>query len=497
MSLRNATAKSLSLRIALTVFVLNAFYATTYLGNPMSKSMLDLTVSLVDRRALDIDPYAGNSTDVAYRNGHYYSGMPPGLSVLCVPYYLAAKTWLWLVATPERERRVDELFVEAKAGTWRPSEKHLTIVLLDLFVCIFGCAVLAGATAALFHRALGWLYPAMDERRRLATTWLFAFATLWFIYSPGIYHRVVSTALCFGAFALVLRPEGPGARPKTSGVLFGLALGTAVATTYEIALVAAVLAAFALARWGRRWPWAWTLAGAAPPLILLAAYHTACFGAPWATPYAMRIKGSVVPPVFRQDAGRPLLDPGRAAAFLFGSRYGFFFYSPILLLALPAAAALGRKGELAGPAAVGFSIFAVLIAFHYAAGYDGLPGEFGFRMMVPAIPFLALLVPASYGWSYRRALPLLAALSAVILGKGVMYGVHAGRPFWSNYPEFIARYGFANYTLANIKDHLWPAMSPWAISAIHLAGLGLIALFLRFFVWRSSGGTDRAERQAA
>ena len=120
---------SLEWKIGLTVAAVNVLYAHSYIGNPMSASMLDLTVSLVDRGRLDIDPYAGNSLDVARRGEHYYSGLAPGVSVAAVPLYVAAKGWLPLVVPPGREQAVDARFVAA-GTSWRPSEKRLTILLL-------------------------------------------------------------------------------------------------------------------------------------------------------------------------------------------------------------------------------------------------------------------------------------------------------------------------------------------------------------------------------
>jgi hypothetical protein len=480
-----------SWRIALTVFAINALYATTYLGNPMSKSILDLTVSLVNRGALDIDPYAGNSTDVAYypETDHYYSGMPPGLSLVCVPYYIALKPVLWLVSTPERERAIDNLALRATPRVgWRPSEKRLAIILLDLFICIFGFAALAGAMAAMFHKALVVLYPDLTGRQRLVTTWLFAFGTLWFIYSPGIYHRIFSTALCFGAFLLALMDENERPSLRWRGLLFGLALGLAIATSYEIAIVAVILMLFVQAQWNAKWSGGWTLAGMGLFLALLAAYHTACFGGPLHTPYSFRIAGSIVPPGFHkvvENTGPSIWDVRRIYEFLFGSRYGFFFYSPLLLLSIPGLASIRHSPRMGRVVLTAFGIFFWLMLFHFMMGYHGLPGEFGFRMMMPAIPFLMLLVPLTYRWSWPWPVAAVAALSAVILGKGVMYGIHAGRPFWSNYPELVRRYGFSNYTLANLKDHVWPGMSPLAISAIHVAALALIGLSLWHFVWRT------------
>jgi hypothetical protein len=489
-------------RIAVTVAVINVIYANSYLGNPMSKSMLDLTVSIVDRGRLDIDPYAYHGTDISKRDGHFYSGMPPGVSLVCVPYYVVAKAWLWAVATPERERLFDEMYFAGAVPTLT-SEKHLTVVLLNLFICVFGCSILAGVMAVLFHRALGLLYPDMAERRRLVTTWLFSFGTIWFVYSPAIYHRVLSTFLCFGAFLLVLLPAGERPSVRWRGLLFGLVLGLAVATTYEIAIVVTVLGVYALVLWRGRWAWGWTIVGAAVSLGLLAAYHTVCFGAPWITPYSMRIDVSVPPPLFQEAGGGvqaapsdihgSLSPPRRAFDFLFGSRYGVFFYSPLLLLALPGVRRLGRRNRYGGPAAVAFGVFLLLLAFHYVSGYHGLPGEFGFRMMLPAIPFLMLLVPLSYSWSYRFVVPALALLSGVIVGKGVLYGVHAGRPLWGNYIDLIRCYGFSNYTLTNLKDHLWLDFPPWLISAIHIAALAAVGFVLWQLVWRKGpNGTQPA-----
>lgn len=472
----------LAWRIAITVFLINALYVTTWIGNPMSKSILDLTVSLVDRGSLDIKPYAGNSTDTSVRNGHYYSGMPPGLSFVCVPWYLAAKTWLWKVATPKRELDVDKKFFLAKAS-WKPSQKHLTIVLLNLFICVFGCSVMAGVMAVWFHAALGLLYPTLAARRRLVTTWLFSFATLWFIYSPGIYHRTFSTFLCFGAFLLLLRPSDRRPRGALRGLLFGGALGLAVTCSYEMIIVVIILLAYAALTQGRIWPWAWTIGGGAVFAVLLAAYHTVCFGAPWATPYGFRLPDSVVPPMFQTEKGNLMTPVRRLGEALVGTRYGIFFYSPLLLLALPGLREIRRNSSIRKPVILAFTITLSLILFHIFTGYNGLPGEYGFRMMVPAIPFLMLLVPLTYEWTWRRIVPLLTTLSAIVLSKGVMYGVHAGRPFFGDWAEYFGNYGFSNYTLANLKDHVMPDLAPWQISFVHITAVALLALFILSFIW--------------
>jgi hypothetical protein len=163
MPLGRRIRESLSWRIAITAFAINVVYVNSYLGNPMSKSILDLTVSLVDRGKLNIDPYAYNSTDVSEYQRHSYSGMPPGMSFVCVPYYAIAKTWLWLVAAPARDRRIDNIYFGGPTSVWY-NGKHSTVIFLNLFICVFGCSVLAGAMAALFYRALTVVHPDLAER---------------------------------------------------------------------------------------------------------------------------------------------------------------------------------------------------------------------------------------------------------------------------------------------------------------------------------------------
>lgn len=485
---------SLGWRIGLTAFAINTFYMAGYIGNPMSLSMLDLTVSMVDRGKLEIDPYAGNSSDVAYAQGHYYSGMPPGESILEVPYYAAAKLWLPLVSTPARERWSDDAALHAGVA-WRPSEKRFSLVLLGAFVDVCGASVLAGVMAVLFHRALGILHSNLNSRRRLVTTWLFSFATLWFIHSPTMEHRVISATLCFSSFLGFMHPAGGEAVPpgRGAGYLCGLALGYAVATSYDMVLVAACVAVFGLTERGRHWHWLWTAAGAVTALGPLAVYHTVCFGAPWSTPYGHRAFPENAPTAFQTPLWRATkLDAadelGRAVKLLVGSSYGLFFFSPPLLLALPALGRLRPGDPLCRPAALAFGMTGVLLLFHFLTGYRGTPGEFGPRFLLPLIPFLMLLAPLGYAWGYRWLVPAVTAASLVVIGKGVMFGTPHIESFWADYLSMLRTYGLANYTLANLKDHFLPGLNPLIISLVHLTALAALVVTLRFVLWVDGGG---------
>ena len=78
------------------------------------ESVLDLTIVLVDRGKVTIDEYHLNSDDTSYKDGKYYSGLAPGLSVLAVPLYIAVKGAFFFVPE-ELEERLDS-FLGASPG---------------------------------------------------------------------------------------------------------------------------------------------------------------------------------------------------------------------------------------------------------------------------------------------------------------------------------------------------------------------------------------------
>ncbi len=479
-------------KIFATVFLLNALYVKSYVNDPMALSILDLTVSLVDRGRLDIDPYAGNSLDVAAFDGHEYSGMAPGVSILSLPYYVAIKPLTDRLVSPALDESLDRQCLAARIS-WRPSQKRMTILLLNALVVACGFCVLGGGMAVLFERVLRRLYPDLDESKRVLATMLFAVGTVWFFYTSAMEHRVVSTSLCFAAYALFLDPVPTRRR----GLLAGLALGAAVATTYETVLVAMCVGTFGLIRWRGRWPWAATFLGATVVVGALMLYHACCFGRPWATPYAARL--IVKPPAMMErpigeSLARALARPlGRAHELLFGSRYGFFFFSPVLILAVPALAQLRGRAELRDTAAMVVAIAGLLLGLHFFSGYDGAAGEFGFRFSVPVIPFMMLLIPLTFSWSLRLAIPLLVLASAIVLAKGQMFGAATSPHFWVEYGDSLRRFGLSTYTLGNIKEHVLPRLSPWVISGVHLGMLAAVLAVIRWGIWRRRSPNGLAE----
>src|SRR5207253_7670948 len=56
-------------------------------GGPNQFTRLGLTLSLVERGSVTIDPYREWTLDKAEKDGHYYCDKAPGLSLLAVPAY--------------------------------------------------------------------------------------------------------------------------------------------------------------------------------------------------------------------------------------------------------------------------------------------------------------------------------------------------------------------------------------------------------------------------
>ncbi len=197
-------------------------------------------------------------------------------------------------------------------------------------------------------------------------------------------------ALALGTAFLVAFWPGASTAPGTSpraALLFGFAAGLAVCCEYPSAPAALLLAGLWL--WsGRATPKALALAalGAAGPLLALAHFHTAAFGAPWSTPYShLEVQGS-----------------------LFAPYLGLFFWAPWTALALGAAPLLLRSRRPAGTAAV--AVVAYYLVFQVTHSLWRSGWVVGPRYMTPVVPFAAAAVGLAIAQVGRAARPWAAAL---------------------------------------------------------------------------------------
>src|SRR6185503_7158556 len=167
----------------------------------------------------------------------------------------------------------------------------------------------------------------------------------------------------------------------------GALLAGAVVVEYPAALAGVVIGIYAVFI-ARRWQTvAWLAAGAALPALALALYHGLEFGSPLALPYDFSTQHNRSQGFFM---GLGVPQPGALGNILFSPYRGLFFSAPWLALAVPGAVRLWRARR--AEAVVCLAI-ALLFVWLNASLVDWQGGwAMGPRYLVPAIPFLVVLV---------------------------------------------------------------------------------------------------------
>jgi hypothetical protein len=432
---------------------------------------LFLTASIVDRGALNIDPLAAFTGDVAAAHGHFYADKAPGLSLLATPVYLLLKYALLgghpltsLYAVPEPQR-IDFLVRYLLALVYAGVPTAIVTVLLYRFLPRLGVGAHWSAAVAL---AYGLATPART-------------------FAGEFFSHQLAAALLFGAFVLLYRAR-QGELDARWAALAGLLLGTAVITEYPTALIALALGIYALTApaTGRRLVWFAGL-GAVPPLLVGALYNTLAFGGPLSTGYS-HLAG---PEAFRTGQAQGFLGitlPHLDALWqtTFGPYRGLFLLAPVLLLAAPGFVALWRLPQWRAEARLVLAVVTVygLFTISYFAWDGGY--SLGPRDFLPALPFLvlpigALLSPGRdprWHWAFGA----LALCSALVVNLATAVGPLVAPSYSSPLTQWVLP-----QLAAGRLDNNWgllfrlPGLLQLLPLCLALGGLGLL-------YWRHTDG---------
>jgi hypothetical protein len=362
------------------------------------------------------------SGDLAYCRGHFHPNKAPGTALLAVPGY-AILFHLECAAGLDP----DDWWV-LTVNAW------LTTVLSVGVVSAIGCV--------LFYR-LAVELSGGARRDALCATVAFGAATLFYPYGTMLHeHNVVAVAL-LAAFYCLYRARSVTGRAGAWLVFAGVCAGYAATCNYIVAVVVLFFGLYLVnfSRDVRRW--AAFGAGVLVPFLALCAYHTSCFGTPFATNYHFQN------PHFQAD-GQSFLgvfQPPRSDVLLMllVSPYrGLFFSSPVLVMGVVGWVTLRHSGRHAAEATLFLAIVSFFLLFNCA--FNGWPGGWtvGPRYLVPAIPFLALPLVFAFQRFFRTtavatvlSLALMAVTTAVDpqcpLGEPGFASV-IGRPFWRYSP---------------------------------------------------------------
>jgi hypothetical protein len=239
-----------------------AFYLTPSGTNTLSR--YDMVYALAHGTAI-IDIHAGNTIDVSYYQGHWYSPRSLGLSLLATPL-------LWLLGLVFN---IDD-----------PTRFTLTqqIAVLNAFTVV-PVAIMA---AVALRRFVAHLRPSLASTPLpMVVAGAFALGTLEYPFSTTLFSHAFGGGLAFIGFYLIYR-----AREKENAgawvILAGLLLGLAVISEYPIGVVVVVLFAYIWLVFPRQrlLILGAFILGMIPSVLLLGWYDWFAFGNPFHLSYA-------------------------------------------------------------------------------------------------------------------------------------------------------------------------------------------------------------------
>jgi hypothetical protein len=434
-----------------------------------------LVRSVVEQGRLTIDDFRRTSGDLAKREHHFYCDKAPGVSMLSVPLY-AGLRWLGPPGPPSRQTQ------------------HVALYLLTLVVIGVPSALALGL---LFHVARH-VTPAPIPR--LVWALAYGFGTAAFPYATLYYGHQLLAALLVGAIALLFdMRRAAGRRTGALAALVGLLLGTAVAVEYPAAIAVAALVTYA-ATFLRPWRRLGALGlGLLPPALALALYHTVAFGGPLTVAYQFSTQGNRRAGLFM---GIARIDWHALHGILLSEYRGLFYSAPWLLLAIPGAVVLWRRGMRREVVGCGL-VFLGFVAMN-ASLVDWQGGwTFGPRYLIPALPFLAFLAMGLLPWAARlgrrnlrrrwlHSVGAAAALALVVYSMGMML---VATSVWPETDMYYKR-PFAHYLFRAFEEgdlavnaipidarRPIPGEGPQAWNLGQLAGLEGLPSLLPLAIW--------------
>ncbi len=433
------------------------------LGSPNELSRLYLTRAMVDDGSFSIDGPVkryGPITDMSRFQGKLYTDKAPGTSMAGIPVYFMLKLF----------------------HAWRAQDVDNALLLRWLRVMTSGIATSLTLIVLLgLFREMG-----LGVNARLLLGWAWAAGTIAFPYSSLLYgHGLCALWLVLSLLGLVKIANG--STSKWVPLVTGASLGAALLTEYTSVLLVGPLGIAAVWISIRR-PRTLLLGalGASIPLALLAIYHQACFGAPWATGYAHLANRHYAHVHEQGFMGLVAPSAHRLWLIIFSSTRGLLFYSPWLVLA-PLGMYQALRSEDAFHAqlrpiwtAIVAATFLYLL-FAMSLKIDAWGWSLGPRHLTPLLPFLALATAMIFSKGKRTVWTWMffgAAVPYSIVATVTPFVVFGGFPpdFTNPLADFIAPLATAGCFGPNLASEV--GLPAWVGAVLFFMGMAALIVWI-------------------
>lgn len=391
---RDLNVGVIGIREAVIVFLLHwgllSVFHQKHFDAPTPASRVDLLRAVSEEQTLSIDTYHTNTPDKAFYNGRYYSDKAPGLALAVLPVFIAGS------------------HIADQSGVRIGTRENVR--LSSWLSCALVIAPIVAAGSACLYSILR---SYTDFRTAFWTTLFASLGGPVFPYATMLFSHSFVIGLIGIALYLSWSLDRCGAEAARRGFFIGLALGAAGVCEYSAGVIIISLVAFTFVNAPRAMPWVALggCLGALPSLWFN--YHS--FGSLTVLGYSFHssfpemkegIMGISLPP-----------DAGNVQRILFGSTRGFFFWSPIFLLAFAGWKSCCALAPTVAILTATVSFCQVILIGGY---WDWRAGpSLGARYLGPIVPFLTVM--AGFGFrTFPRLGFLLGGLSIAISGLGTV-----------------------------------------------------------------------------
>jgi hypothetical protein len=479
--------------IVFVVLLFSYSYFFPRWADPNQNSRLNMVVAIVEDGTFRIDKYVDNTVDYAKVGEHYYSDKAPGIAFLGVPLYWGLK---FILELPILEPLTDYLSSsEAFGSTLNPEGTGIQAVKIQFAIAQVALTFFLSAlpSALLGVLILEWLRRfTQNTAVRLSVVLVYGMLTPAFIYANAYYGHQLSAVLLFSAFFLI-SSKGSGTHPIWSFVTGGL-LAYSVVSEYPTFLIVGILSLYAgwiYFRLGKIDHLAWFAISAVMIALGWMGYNNHIFGGPFNLGYSY----SELWQDQHQTGFMSLSFPTWEAIWgiTFSAFRGLFFYSPILLLALPGFLMWRRSGLFRLELIVTLMCSLAMFFFNSTSAMWWGGFAVGPRYLLPGLPFLALPLVFIFQINpekFRRSIflwPLLMWSAVMVWGVGLAGQSYPPDTIWNP----VLDYALIHWLNGNIARNFSTiaglsgiaSLYPWLSFLVFLLGVW-------YFFYKRNGTTS-------